>query len=268
MSPLHAALLGLVEGLTEFVPVSSTGHLILVDRFLGHSGPAIDAFEVVIQLGALLACVLYYRALLLSMLRGLVRRERDATRLFLAILCAFVPTALAGLVLHKRIEAVLFGKPALVAGALMTGGLVMIAIDLWRRGRVPLPEDLSSVTPSRGFVVGLFQCASLWPGTSRSMASIVGGKLCGLSTRVATDFAFLIGIPTLGAACLFKLVKARHVLVTEIGAVPLAVGLGVSFVISWIVIAAFLKALGKTGLVPFGIYRLAIGAVVLVAFSV
>src|SRR5215831_6260940 len=267
LSLWHAALLGLVEGLTEFVPVSSTGHLMLVDHLLGHSGAGTGAFEIVIQLGALVACVLYYRRLLADMLAGLVRGEAAARRLALAIGCAFAPTAVVGFLLHRRIEAALFGRPRAVAGALITGGLVMIAVELWRRRRGVGLEELSQVTPAHGFLIGLAQCASLWPGTSRSMASIVGGQLTGLSTRVAADFAFLIGIPTLGAACLFKLVQARGTLLAEVGVAPMAVGLLVSFVIGWSVIAAFLRYLRKTGLLPFGLYRVAVGALVLLALA-
>src|SRR5262249_35191387 len=135
MNPLHAALLGLVEGLTEFVPVSSTGHLIIVDRWLGKSGEAVDAFEIVIQLGALVACVIYYRKVISGMFAGIVRGDRAARRLLTAILCAFVPTAAVGFLLHKKIEAALFGRTAAVAGALITGGIVMIAVELFRRNR-------------------------------------------------------------------------------------------------------------------------------------
>ena len=265
MSPLHAALLGLVEGLTEFVPVSSTGHLIVVDRWLGHSGEAADAFEIVIQLGALLACVIYYRKVITGMFAGMARGDANARRLFVAITCAFVPTAIVGFLLHKKIEAALFGRTAAVAGALITGGIVMIAVELWRRGKPSRVEDLAQVTPVQGFFVGCCQCASLWPGTSRSMASIVGGLIAGLSTRVSADFAFLVGIPTLGAATIFKAVKSRHILMTDVGAVPMAIGLGVAFVVGWLVIAAFLRYLRKTGLAPFGIYRVLVGAIVLLA---
>src|SRR5215471_16061273 len=135
LSLLHAALLGLVEGLTEFVPVSSTGHLILVDHWLEHGGAGADAFEIVIQLGALGACVIYYRRVLGQLGRGLMAGEAAAKRLALAIACAFVPTAAVGLLLHKRIEAALFGRPGAIAGALITGGIVMIAVELWRRRR-------------------------------------------------------------------------------------------------------------------------------------
>jgi undecaprenyl-diphosphatase len=264
LSVLHATILGLIEGLTEFLPVSSTGHLILVDRALGNSGPAVEAFEIVIQLGALLACMLYYRVVLARALAGFARGDAGSRRLLIAIAAAFVPTALAGFLFHKRIEAALFG-PIPVGIALIAGGILMIAVDLATRRRPEPVDSVEQVSAGRGFLVGCVQCAALWPGTSRSMASMVGGKLGGLSTRAAADFAFLVGIPTLGAACLFKLVHARHVLMHEIGPASLAVGLGVSFVVGWVVIAAFLRFLKQTGLVPFGVYRVVIGAVVLFA---
>jgi undecaprenyl-diphosphatase len=267
LSALHALLLGIVEGLTEFVPVSSTGHLIVVDRWLGHQGAGAEAFEIVIQLGALAACVIYYRRLLWATLRGVVRGEREAQRLAVAIASGFVPTAAVGYLFHHRIEEHLFG-PRPVGLALVVGGGVMIVVDLWRRrARASSIQDLRAVRARHGLVVGVVQCAALWPGTSRSMAAIVGGQLSGLSTRVAADFAFLVGIPTLGAACLFKLVKARHALANEVGATAVAIGLAVSFVVGWAVIAAFLRYLRKTGLVPFGLYRIAVGAFVLWALA-
>src|SRR5262245_27423912 len=132
MNPLHAALLGLVEGLTEFVPVSSTGHLIIVDRWLGKSGEAVEAFEIVIQLGALLACVIYYREVIIGMFAGIARGDAKARRLLAAITFAFIPTAAVGFLLHKKIEEALFGRTRPVAAALITGGIVMIVVELWR----------------------------------------------------------------------------------------------------------------------------------------
>jgi undecaprenyl-diphosphatase len=263
MSPLIAALLGLIEGLTEYLPVSSTGHLILAGHFLGERGEASKSFEIVIQLGAILAVLVHYRQLLWERAKGLLTGDPAAARLFTALLAGFVPTALAGLVLRKWIKAHLFG-PAPVAGALIAGGILMVAIE-WGRGRRADDGEsrLADVTPLRGLVIGLGQCVSLWPGSSRSMCTIVAGELSGLTTATAAEFSFLLALPTLGAATLYEALKARHEL-GALGAVPLVIGLGVSFVVAWAVIAAFLAYLKRRGLAPFGIYRIILGALVLV----
>lgn len=266
----EALILGLVEGLTEFVPVSSTGHLILVNRALGLGADRYKAFNIVIQLGALLAAVIYYRGTLLQMARGLLGQERRggkdeaaaARRLFLALCIAALPALSIGYLFGKTIKARLFG-PVPVAGALIVGGAVMIGVELWQRRRPALMTDLGKITPAQAIVVGLCQAAALWPGTSRSMASIVGAQLAGLSTAAAADFAFLLAIPTLGAATLYELFKSRHELLQDSGGVPLAIGLGVSFVVGWLVIAAFLRFLRRFGLQAFGYYRIALGALVL-----
>ncbi len=263
MNELQALILGIVEGLTEFVPVSSTGHLILATRALGLSGEGVDSFDVVIQLGALLAAVLYYRHILYQTAVGLVRGEAAAQRLFLSLCVAAVPALGLGYFFHKKIKHALFG-PLPVAAALVVGGLVMIVMDRWRRHH-PRPDinELSQVTPKQALVVGLCQTASLWPGTSRSMASIVGGQLAGLSTPVAADFSFLLAIPTLGAATVYDLLKNFRSLIHDTGKAELLIGLSASFVVGWLVIAAFLRYLRRFGLGAFGYYRIALGVLVL-----
>jgi undecaprenyl-diphosphatase len=265
MSPFDAIWLGVIEGLTEFLPVSSTGHLILLGQLLGSSGEAAKAIDIVIQLGAILAAAVYFRVKLLDLARGLVRREPASLRLVAVLLAAFVPTAVVGLLAHHWIEAHLFG-PIPVAEALIVGGVVMIAVEVARRrtGRLGV-EGLEHATLRTGLIVGLAQCLALWPGASRSMVTIVAGQLCGLRTKTAAELSFLLAIPTLGAATVFDFAKSYR----EIGAVPngmltVAVGLGVSFVVAWLVIAAFLRYLSRFGLAPFGWYRIALGALVLV----
>ena len=261
--PLYvAALLGLVEGLTEYLPVSSTGHLILASRFLGEHGEGAKSFDIVIQLGAILAVLVYYRTLLWQRARELPSGKPEATRLLGALVAGFVPTAIAGLLLRKLIKAHLFGAYP-VAVALIVGGVVMIAVE-WLRGR-RLDDgvsDLGEVTPLRGLLIGVGQCAALIPGTSRSMATIVTGQLVGLSTATAAEFSFLLALPTLGAATLYEAYKGRHDLAL-LGGASIAVGLVVSFVVAWAVIAAFLTYLKRRGLGPFGLYRIVIGALVL-----
>ncbi len=263
MPPFIALLLGIVEGLTEYLPVSSTGHLILVGHLLGETESGAASFEIVIQLGAVLAVVVQYRALLAERARGLLAREPRALRLLAALGAAFVPTALAGFLLRKTIKAHLFG-PLPVAAALIVGGVLMIAVERIRarRGIVGL-VGLEHVTPIRGFWIGVGQCLSLWPGSSRSMCTIVAGQLTGLSTATSAEFSFLLALPVLGAATLYEGWKARHELTAGVGMTSLAIGLVTSFLVAWAVIAVFIKYLKQRGLEPFGYYRIVLGVVVL-----
>lgn len=264
--PIYLALvLGIVEGLTEYLPVSSTGHLVLAGHWLGLSDgdPATSSFEIVVQFGAVFAVLVHYRSLLGQRLRGLAARDATSVRLFVALAIAFAPVAVAGLLLRKTIKAHLFGA-APVAEALVVGGVAMIAVEAWRAktGRGG-QEGLDRVTPARALAIGLGQCLSLWPGTSRAMCTIVAGQLAGLSTSTAAEFSFLLALPTLGAATLYEGYKARAVLTAHVGAASLGVGLVVSFFVAWGVIASFLSYLRKHGLAPFGVYRVVVGAAVL-----
>jgi undecaprenyl-diphosphatase len=263
MTPLTAALLGVVEGLTEYLPISSTGHLILVGHFLGAEGEATKSFDIVIQLGAILAVAVYYRRLLVERVAGLARRDPVAVNLALALVVAFVPTAIAGLVLRKTVKALLFG-PIPVAVALIAGGIVMIVVERVRaRQSTPRLEGLEHVTPRRALLIGLGQCVSLWPGSSRSMCTILAGQFVNLSTSTAAEFSFLLALPTLGAATLYEMIKARHELFAPEYRTELAIGTVVSFVVAWTVIAGFLKYLRTRGLEPFGYYRIVLGALVI-----
>ena len=259
-----AVLLGIVEGLTEYLPVSSTGHLELAGHMLGlPDDAATSSFEIVIQLGAILAVVVHYRALLAERIGGLFRRDPAAIRLLLALAIAFALAAFAGLLFRKTIKEHLF-KPLPIAAALIVGGVLMIVIERIRARRGMVGEDgLERVTPQRALAIGLGQCFSLWPGSSRSMCTIVAGQLAGLSTATAAEFSFLLALPTLGAATLFEGFKARHVLFADGGGVNLAVGLVVSFLVAWAVIASFLRYLRARGLEPFGWYRIVIGVIAL-----
>jgi undecaprenyl-diphosphatase len=263
VSHFLAALLGLVEGLTEYLPISSTGHLILVSYFLGSQGEASKSFDIVIQLGAILAVVLHYRALLAERVRGLFYGRREAIHLAVALTIAFVPAGVVGLLLGKIIKQHLFG-PIPVAIALAAGGILMLIVERTRAARqVVGAEGLEGVTPRRALIIGLGQCFSLWPGASRSMCTIVAGQLAGLSTATAAEFSFLLAVPTLGAATLYELAKEHGELVSSVGVSQLAVGLVVSFVVAWAVIAAFLRYLRRRGLEVFGYYRLVVAVLVL-----
>ena len=267
VNPLYAAILGIVEGITEYLPISSTGHLILVSRLLHLEGAGADAFAVVIQLGAILAVVVQYRKLLWERTSGLVTREPASISLLVALVLGFAPTAVAGLLLRKRIKELLFGaKP--VAIALIVGGILMIVVELVRARRGTKDtgkglDGLEHVTPWRAFVIGLGQCFSMWPGSSRSMCTILAGQLTGLSTATAAEFSFLLGLPTLGAATLYEAVKSREAL-ASVGVLNVAIGLVVSFFVAWAVIAGFIAYLKKRGLAPFGVYRIFLGIIVFV----
>jgi undecaprenyl-diphosphatase len=263
VSPLSAALLGLIEGLTEYLPVSSTGHLILTSHFLGASGEGAKSFEIVIQLGAILAVLVHYRTLLGERAAGLLQWRRESVDLAVALLVAFVPTALAGLLLRKTIKQLLFG-PLPVAAALIVGGILMIVVERLRAGRGEAGDTgLEHVTPARALWVGVGQCFSLWPGASRSMCTIVAGQLAGLSTATAAEFSFLLALPTLGAATVYELYKSRHELAASVSGMDLAIGLSVSFLVAWWVIASFVRYLKQRGLEPFGYYRIVVGVLVL-----
>ena len=252
MPLLIALLLGVVEGLTEYLPVSSTGHLVLVSRVLGRQA---GSFEIVIQLGAILAVVVHYRALLVSHL------QRKDMRFFLSLLVGFVPVAIIGkLAGHAIKDHLFFPKP--IAIALAVGGVIMILVERLRKGKTGL-VGLDHVTPMRAFYIGIGQCFALFPGASRSMCTIVAGQLTGLSTATAAEFSFLLGIPTLGAACLYEGFKERHELAHDIGGASMAVGLITSFFVAWAVVATFLRYLKSHGLEPFGWYRILLAIAVL-----
>ncbi len=269
MGILHAILLGILEGLTELLPVSSTGHLILLSELLAHQGEASKAFDIVIQLGAVVAVGVYFRREIVEHGKGAFAGQRDSMRLVGALAAAFIPTAIVGLLLHKWVKAHLFG-PLPVAAALIVGGVLMILVEHWQRRRSkntpesePAAEGLEHVSVLNGLFIGLCQCLSLWPGSSRSMTTIVGGQLCGLSTKTAAEFSFLLALPTLGAATVYDFYKNGHlILAQQQGAASLAVGLLVSFVVAWLVVALFLRYVSRVGMTPFGIYRIGLGAVV------
>jgi undecaprenyl-diphosphatase len=217
----------------------------------------------VIQLGAILAVVVHYRRLLGERARGLVRRDPSAVRLLVALFLAFLPAAAVGLLLHHAIKRYLFG-PLPVAAALVVGGILMIGVERVRarKGATGI-DSLEAVSPARALLIGVGQCFSLWPGASRSMCTIVAGQLGGLSTRAAAEFSFLLALPTLGAATLYEGYRSRHEFGTAAAAAPLWIGLGVSFLVAWAVIAAFLRYLGRRGLEPFGYYRIGLGLLVI-----
>jgi undecaprenyl-diphosphatase len=267
MTLFQAAILGAVEGLTEFLPVSSTGHLILTAHAMGLYGQTMNDFEIVIQAGALLAVLWLYRARVLGALRGVARPGSPGSGLLLGLFVAFLPAAVIGLALHHKIEEYLFG-PLPVAAALFVGGIVMVLFERRRRARATAPryESVDQIPLRVAFLIGVFQCASLWPGTSRSMVTILGGLLLGCSAVAAAEFSFLLALPTLGAATLYDLVKSREALLSgaTVGPAAMIVGLVAAAVVAAIAIRSFIRWLTRHGLEPFGWYRIVLGLLLLV----
>jgi len=267
ISILQAAILGVVEGLTEFLPVSSTGHLVLAAHAMGRVGPEMNAFEIVIQAGALLAVVWLYRKRVAELLSGAFSGARTRGRaLLINLTVAFLPAAVVGLAIHRWIEAHLFG-PRPVALALIAGGILILIVTRRLRSRSGAPpiQSIDQISVGMAFWIGLAQCASLWPGTSRAMATMLAALLLGSSPVVAAEFSFLLALPTLGAATLYDFLKNRHELMGPAlgGPAPLLVGLGVSAIVAAIAIQGFLRFVTRRGLAPFGWYRIGLGAVVI-----
>ncbi len=264
MNLLQAAILGAVEGLTEFLPVSSTGHLILAAHAMGLVGDVMNDFEIVIQAGALLAVVWLYRARVADLLQGAVRPHPTGRSLLLKLTVAFLPAAIAGLLLHKGIKTHLFG-PGPVAAALFVGGVAMVLFERWRRGKgAPRITSVDAIPLAAAFAIGLIQCVSLWPGTSRAMVTILGALFMGCTSVVAAEFSFLLALPTLGAATAFDLFQSRDTLLQggTIGADALAIGLLTAAIVAALAIRSFLRYLTRHGLAPFGWYRIALGIAV------
>ena len=257
-----AVILGLVEGLTEFLPVSSTGHLIVAGSLLNFTGERAKLFEIVIQAGAIVAVCWEYRVRLFAVARGLPR-DRGAQRFVLNLLIAFLPAAVLGLAFASAIKARLFA-PLPVAGAFIAGALVILWAERRQRAR-PDSVRIRSVDELRwtdALKIGFAQAFALIPGTSRSGATIIGGMLFGLSRQAATEFSFFLAIPTLFAATGYDLVKNRHLLSTG-DLSMIAVGFAVVFVSAFFTIRALLRYVAHHDFVPFAWYRIAFGLVIL-----
>ncbi|WKZ58023.1 MAG: undecaprenyl-diphosphate phosphatase [Bdellovibrionota bacterium] len=254
-----AVVLGIIEGLTEFIPVSSTGHLILANELLGFTGDKAHTFDIVIQLTAILAVVWLYK----QRFRELCTFEHKTSfsgwaglaRLGVACLPAFI----LGALLHDSIKSLLF-FPLPVACALIVGGVIMIALE--RRGSTPSVHSLEQLTLRQAFLIGCFQCISLWPGMSRSASTIIGGLCVGLNRIVAAEFSFLVAVPVMCAAVGYELFKSASELVWQ--DLPLfLVGFIVSFITALLAIKFFLSLLRRWTLEPFGWYRIGVGVIVL-----
>jgi len=251
MTIFDAFILGVVEGLTEFLPVSSTGHLILVSTLLGlKQTPFQKTFEVAIQLGSILAVLaLYYRRLFTDI------------ELWKRIIVAFIPTGVLGFLLYKFIKGYLF-NPYVVAVMLILGGVAFIVVEYWLAYRPPAIKDEDQIPYPKAFAIGLFQSLAMIPGTSRSGATIIGGLLLGLDRKTAAEFSFLLAIPTMFVATGYDLFK--HYREFQFGNWELlAVGFVTAFVTAFVVVKWFLNFIKKHTFIPFGIYRIAVGALFL-----
>ncbi|KLV65521.1 undecaprenyl-diphosphate phosphatase [Citrobacter sp. MGH106] len=271
MSDMHsllvAAILGVVEGLTEFLPVSSTGHMIIVGHLLGFEGDTAKTFEVVIQLGSILAVVvMFWRRLfgLIGIHFGKTPHEGTGKgRLTLGhILLGMIPAVVLGLVFHDMIKSLF--NPINVMYALVVGGLLLIAAE-YLKPKEPRAPGLDDMTYRQAFMIGCFQCLALWPGFSRSGATISGGMLMGVSRYAASEFSFLLAVPMMMGATALDLYKSWSFLTTA--DIPMfAVGFVTAFVVALVAIKTFLQLIKRISFIPFAIYRFIVAAAVYVVF--
>lgn len=262
---LNAALKGLVEGVTEFLPVSSTGHLILVNDLLPLTSDPTrvkqldNLFNIIVQFPAILAVMLLFRSRLLASARAIPQRP-EARRFWIALFIAFLPLAITGIIFKNIIEDKLLNS-FVVACALIAGGVVLLFVEgLFKSDRISRAED---VTLGNALVIGLAQCLALIPGTSRSAATIVGGRMLGLSRAAASEFSFFLAIPVLGGAFVYKLAKEYHSIQWASDGPLLLIGSLTAFVSAWVVVALFIRFLEKHSLAVFGWYRIVLGILVL-----
>ncbi len=254
-----ALLLGLIEGMTEFLPVSSTGHLILFGDILGFEGPPGKTFEISIQLGAILAICWLYRGKLAATTVGLVRREAKDWRFAMGILLAFLPAMLFGALFHKFIKENLF-NPHSVSIALIIGGVIILLVERYRpKPRYHAIEEFSLALCLK---IGLCQCLALIPGTSRSGATIIGSLLLGADRKAATEFSFFLAIPTMFAATIFGIYDNWELLSFD-NLQLIAVGFIAAFISALIVVRWVVAYISKHGFTPFAIYRIILGSVML-----
>ncbi|CAN5391746.1 undecaprenyl-diphosphate phosphatase [soil metagenome] len=260
---LTIILLGIVEGITEFLPVSSTGHLILAGALLHYDAARWDVFNIVIQLGAVLAVVVLYWRTFWTVLRGVLRGEAGPVRFVRNIIIAFIPAAVVGALFHKKIEALLL-QPIVVAVALVAGGFAILAIEwLVRPGTTRGVAEVSAPTSAS---IGLLQCLAMIPGVSRSGATILGALSLGVERRTAAEFSFFLAIPTMLGASTLELVTKRHELANgeSIGLGGIAIGFIVAFIVALLVVRWFVGIVGRRGFAPFAWYRIIVGGAALV----
>ncbi|QDU71918.1 undecaprenyl-diphosphate phosphatase [Mucisphaera calidilacus] len=274
MSWWEAIVLGVVEGLTEYLPVSSTGHLILAQRAMGLDGPAANAYAICIQGGAIIAVLgLYAGRVKQGVLGSLgavgLRKEKDpaGARLAWNLIVAFIPAAILGKLFDDKIEMYLFGLWPIVT-AWVVGGVAILAVDVWRSKRGVSEgreaKGIDDMTWRMALVIGLLQCVAMWPGTSRSLMTIVAGVLVGMSLAAAVEFSFLIGVVTLLAATVYKAIDAGPVMLEAYGWTPMIIGSVAAWASAVVAVRWMVDYLKQHGLALFGWYRVALGVVVAV----
>lgn len=256
-------LLGIVEGITEFLPVSSTGHLILAAELLGYDAERWALFNIVIQLGAILAVVVLYWRTFWAVLMGLTRLDPVSIRFVRNILIAFLPAAVIGLLLRKQIEAML-GSPITVAVALIVGGFAILAVERWKK-QADGVAGVAEIPLSRVIGIGFIQCLAMVPGVSRSGATIMGALALGVERRTAAEFSFFLAIPTMMGASVLEIAKHHDTLAATqtVGWGGIALGFLVSFVVAVVVIRWFVGIVSSHGFAPFAWYRIGAGALAL-----
>lgn len=262
----HAAILGVLEGLTEFLPVSSTGHLILASAVLNLQGEAVKTFEIVIQAGALGAVLGLYRRQVAGMFRGLTGGDPEGRKLAVNLMVSFVPAGIAGLLLHGLIKKWLFGVWP-VGAALAVGGAAMILFEQRRLTHgVRKRQTLEEMSVRDALWIGVAQVLALWPGTSRSMVTLVAGMGLGLSATAAAEYSFLLAIPTLGMATLFDAVSGSGELFFQVGLPAVLTGFFSAAVVAALAVQGFLSYLTQNGLAPFGWYRIGLAVALAAAW--
>jgi undecaprenyl-diphosphatase len=257
---LQAAILGVIQGLTEFLPISSTAHLLIGGQLMGHDDPG-GVFTVMIQLGAILAVMWLYRERIISVVRGLLSRP-EARRFALMLLVAFLPAVILGLLLGDFVSSVLYESPLVFAWAFIIGGVVMLIVE--RTVRAPIVDAAHRTPMSRAFGIGMFQTLALVPGVSRSGATIVGGLLMRLDRAAAAEFSFFLAMPTMVAAFVYKLWEVRDHLAAE-RAGEIAIGFVMAFLAALVVVGPFLRFVSRSGFAPFAWYRIGVGLLILAA---
>jgi undecaprenyl-diphosphatase len=263
MHLLTAALLGVVQGLTEFLPISSTAHLLVGGRALGFEDPG-GVFTVMIQLGSILAVMWLYRAKIASVIAGLPA-DPDARRFAAALLVAFLPALVAGALLAGYVKRVLYHSFGAIAVAFIVGGIVMLVVERFRPA--PIIREADRTTVPRAFGVGVAQTLALVPGVSRSGATIVGGMLMRLDKPAAAEFSFFLAMPTMIAAFVHDLWEVKDHL-TAARSAEIAVGFVAAFIAAALVVKPFLRFVGRAGFAPFAWYRIVVGVALLAAMGV
>ncbi|UAK25438.1 undecaprenyl-diphosphate phosphatase [Sphingomonas nostoxanthinifaciens] len=266
MSILQPVLLGIVEGLTEYLPVSSTGHLILATKLLGYDAAQWEVFNIVIQLGAILAVVVLYWRTFWTVIMGLTRGDATSIRFTRNVLVAFVPAVVIGLALHKKIEALL-GNATVVAVALIVGGVAILVVERLAKERTI--RGVADIPLGKTLGIGFIQCLAMIPGVSRSGATIMGALSLGVERRTAAEFSFFLAIPTMLGATTLELFKHRHDLMAPgaVGLGTIAIGFVVAFFVALVVVKAFVGIVTKHGFGPFAWYRIVAGTLALVWLS-